>query len=37
MTTDDKKILSEEQLLTQNGAFRDVEQGPDGALYLLTD
>jgi len=37
LTTDDKKILSEEQLLTQTVRFRDVEQGPDGALYLLTD
>jgi len=37
LTTDSKKILSEEQLLTQTVRFRDVEQGPDGALYLLTD
>ncbi len=37
LTTDDKKILSEERLLTNTLRFRDVEQGPDGALYLLTD
>lgn len=37
LTTDGKKILSEEQLLTQTVRFRDVEQGSDGALYLLTD
>lgn len=37
LTTDGKKILSEEQLLTQTVRFRDVEQGPDGTLYLLTD
>ncbi|MEQ1815264.1 MAG: PQQ-dependent sugar dehydrogenase [Nitrosomonas sp.] len=37
LATDDKKILSEERLLTNTLRFRDVEQGPDGALYLLTD
>ena len=37
LPTDGKKILGEEQLLTQTARFRDVEQGPDGALYFLTD
>ncbi|MBS0587633.1 MAG: PQQ-dependent sugar dehydrogenase [Proteobacteria bacterium] len=37
LTTGDNKILSEERLLTNTLRFRDVEQGPDGALYLLTD
>lgn len=37
LPTDGKKILGEEQLLTNTVRFRDVEQGPDGALYLLTD
>jgi len=37
LTTGDNKILSEERLLTDTLRFRDVEQGPDGALYLLTD
>lgn len=37
LSTDGKKILGEEQLLTHTTRFRDVEQGPDGALYLLTD
>lgn len=37
LSTDGKKILGEEQLLIQSARFRDVEQGPDGALYLLTD
>jgi glucose/arabinose dehydrogenase len=37
LSTDDKKVLGEEQLLRQISRFRDVEQGPDGALYLLTD
>lgn len=37
LTSDGKKILAEEQLLANTSRFRDVEQGPDGALYLLTD
>ncbi len=37
LSTDGKRILGEEQLLTQTVRFRDVEQGPDGALYVLTD
>ncbi len=37
LAIDDKKILNEERLLTNTLRFRDVEQGPDGALYLLTD
>ena len=37
LPTDGKKILGEEQLLTNTVRFRDVKQGPDGALYLLTD
>lgn len=37
LTTGENKILSEERLLTDTLRFRDVEQGPDGALYLLTD
>ncbi|SER21512.1 Glucose/arabinose dehydrogenase, beta-propeller fold [Nitrosomonas sp. Nm51] len=31
------KVLTEEQLLKNTLRFRDVEQGPDGAIYLLTD
>jgi glucose/arabinose dehydrogenase len=37
ISADDKKILGEEQLVKQMARFRDIEQGPDGALYLLTD
>ena len=37
LSTDGKKITGEEQLLLHTARFRDVEQGPDGALYLLTD
>ena len=32
-----EKIIAEEQLLRGLARIRDVEQGPDGALYLLTD
>jgi len=33
-----EKVTGEERLLTDRGeAIRDVRQGPDGALYLLTD
>ncbi len=37
LTTGKDKILGEEQLLKNTLRFRDVEQGPDGAIYLLTD
>lgn len=37
LSVDDKRIRSEEKLLLNTLRFRDVEQGPDGALYLLTD
>ncbi len=37
LPTENKKILGEEQLLRHTTRFRDIEQGPDGALYLLTD
>ncbi|ALQ52105.1 Glucose/arabinose dehydrogenase, beta-propeller fold [Nitrosomonas ureae] len=37
LTTDNKKITNKEKLLINTLRFRDVEQGPDGALYLLTD
>ena len=31
------KIMGEEQLLQNTARFRDIQQGQDGALYLLTD
>ena len=35
---DGTKIVSEERLLKNSvGRIRDVRQGPDGMLYLLTD
>jgi glucose/arabinose dehydrogenase len=38
LSLDGEKVVGEERLLTDLGAsIRDVRQGPDGALYLLTD
>lgn len=38
LTLDGDKVVSEERLLRdQLGRIRDVAEGPDGALYLLTD
>ncbi len=38
LTVDGERVTGEERLLTdQKERFRDVVQGPDGALYLLTD
>lgn len=37
LVVDGDKIVGEEQLLNNTLRFRDVEQGPDGAIYLLTD
>lgn len=38
LTLDGEKVVSEERLLEGlNQRIRDVRQGPDGALYLLTD
>lgn len=38
LTLDGEKVAAEETLLEDLGArIRDVRQGPDGALYLLTD
>ena len=35
---EDNKVVGEEHLLTDRGQrVRDVRQGPDGALYLVTD
>ena len=34
----DGQVINEERLLSRAfGRIRDVRQGPDGALYLLTD
>ena len=38
LTLDGEKVVGEERLLTDaKERIRDVRQGPDGALYLLTD
>ncbi len=37
LTTSNDKVLSEERLLQNTVRLRDVEQGPGGAIYLLTD
>ncbi|MBX3505757.1 MAG: PQQ-dependent sugar dehydrogenase [Parvibaculum sp.] len=38
LTLDGRKVTGEEKLLADMGSrIRDVRQGPDGALYLLTD
>jgi glucose/arabinose dehydrogenase len=38
LTLDGDRVANEERLLTNlNERIRDVRQGPDGALYLLTD
>jgi glucose/arabinose dehydrogenase len=38
LTLRGEKVLGEERLLTDLGErLRDVVQGPDGALYVLTD
>jgi glucose/arabinose dehydrogenase len=38
LVMDDGKVTGEEHLLTDRGQrVRDVRQGPDGALYLVTD
>jgi glucose/arabinose dehydrogenase len=41
LTLDGERIVGEERLLTdlqpERERIRDVRQGPEGALYLLTD
>jgi glucose/arabinose dehydrogenase len=38
LTLDGRRVVGEERLLAERGArIRDVRQGPDGALYVLTD
>lgn len=38
LTIDDGRVIGEEHLLTDRGdRVRDVRQGPDGALYVVTD
>ena len=37
LVLDGQKVVAEESMLKGMARIRDVEQGPDGALYLLTD
>jgi glucose/arabinose dehydrogenase len=38
LTLDDKRVKGEEHLLIERDQrVRDVRQGPDGALYIVTD
>ncbi len=38
LSIEDERVTGEEHLLTERGRrIRDVRQGPDGALYLVTD
>ena len=37
LVLDGRKVVGEERLLVDRGRIRDVRQGPDGALYALTD
>ncbi len=38
LSLDGERVVSEERLLKNElGRIRDVSQGPDGFLYLLTD
>lgn len=37
LTLDGQRVISEESLVPQMGRIRDVRQGPDGYIYLVTD
>jgi glucose/arabinose dehydrogenase len=37
LSLDGERVIGEERLLTGIGRVRDVRQGPDGFIYLLTD
>jgi len=37
LTVDGRRIVGEETLVPQMGRIRDVRQGPDGDIYLVTD
>ena len=37
LTLDGQRVVSEETLVPQMGRIRDVRQGPDGDIYLVTD
>ena len=37
LTLDGRRIVSDEALVPQMGRIRDIRQGPDGDIYLVTD
>lgn len=37
LTLDGRRVVSEEGLVPQMGRIRDIRQGPDGDIYLVTD
>jgi glucose/arabinose dehydrogenase len=37
LTLNDQRVVNEEVLVQQRGRIRDVRQGPDGFIYLVTD
>jgi glucose/arabinose dehydrogenase len=37
LTLDGQRVISEETLVQQRGRIRDIRQGPDGFIYLVTD
>lgn len=37
LVVNDNKVISEEKLLMDSARIRDVAEGPEGAIYLLTD
>jgi glucose/arabinose dehydrogenase len=37
LTLDGQRVVNEETLVQQRGRIRDIRQGPDGLIYLVTD
>ena len=37
LTLNGQRVVNEETLVQQMGRIRDVRQGPDGFIYLVTD
>jgi glucose/arabinose dehydrogenase len=37
LTLDGRRVTGEERILAGRGRIRDVREGPDGALYVITD
>jgi glucose/arabinose dehydrogenase len=37
LTLNGQRVINEETLVPQRGRIRDIRQGPDGYIYLVTD